>query len=77
VSDTFPVKNGLKQGDILSPLLFSFYSVNIIRKVQVDQSGLKVNITHHLPVYTDDVTILSGSVLTMKESREALVIANK
>jgi hypothetical protein len=45
--------------------------------VQVDQSGLKVNVTHHLPVYTDDVTILSGSVLTMKESREALVVANK
>jgi hypothetical protein len=24
VSDSFPVRNGLKQGDILSPVLFNF-----------------------------------------------------
>jgi hypothetical protein len=30
--DTFPVQNGLKQGDALSPLLFNFALEYVIRK---------------------------------------------
>jgi hypothetical protein len=32
--DTFPIKNGLKQGDALSPLLFNFALEYAIRRVQ-------------------------------------------
>jgi hypothetical protein len=32
LSDKFPIQNGLKQGDILSPLLFNFALVYAIRK---------------------------------------------
>jgi hypothetical protein len=32
--DTRPIQNGLKQGDNLSPLLFNFVLVNVIRKVK-------------------------------------------
>jgi hypothetical protein len=34
LSDTFPVQNGLKQGDALSPLLFNFTLEHAVRKVQ-------------------------------------------
>jgi hypothetical protein len=34
LSDTFPIQNGLKQGDALSPLLFNFALEYAISKVQ-------------------------------------------
>jgi hypothetical protein len=34
LSDTFPIQNGLKQGDDLSPLLFNFSFEYATRKVQ-------------------------------------------
>ena len=44
--------------------------------VRVNQDGLKLNGTHHLLVYADDVNILRGSLLTVKENAEALVVGS-
>jgi len=77
LSDMFRVRNGLKQGDALSPLLFNFVLEYTIRRVQVNQEGLKLNGTHQLLAYADNVNILGGSVHTVKENAEALVVATK
>jgi hypothetical protein len=67
----------LKQGDALSPLLFNFALEYVIRRVQANQEGLKLNGTHQLVVYADDVNILGGSVHAIKKNTEPVVVAGK
>jgi hypothetical protein len=73
----FPIRNGLKQGDALDPLLFNFALDYAIKRVQVNQDSLQLNGIHHLLAYADDINILGGSVHTVKENEKALVAATK
>jgi hypothetical protein len=77
LTEMFAIRNVLKQGDALSPLLFNLALEYAIKRVQVIQDGLKLNGTHQLLAYADDVNILGGSVHTVKENAEALVVATK
>jgi len=77
LSDKIRIRNDLKQGDALSPMLSNFALEYAIRRVQVNQDGLKLNGTHKLLAYADDVNILGGSIHNLKENAEALVAATR
>jgi len=77
LSELFPIRNVLKQGDALSLLLFNIALEYAIKRVQVNQDGLILNGSHQLLAYADDVNILGGSVHTVKENVEVLVVATK
>jgi hypothetical protein len=85
LSDSFPIQNGLKQGDALSPLLLNFALEYTIRKVQETQMGLKVNATHQLLDYADDMNLLGDNIYAIKKntvtftdaSREAMLLSRR
>jgi hypothetical protein len=59
-------------------LLFIFALEYAIRRVQINQDGLKLKGTRQLLVYADDINIvLGGSQRTVKKNPEALVVAIK
>ena len=58
-------------------MLFNFALEYAIRRVQVNQDGSKLNGTHQLLAYADDVNILGGIIHTLKENPEALVAATR
>jgi hypothetical protein len=62
LSNTFPIQNGLKQGDALLPLLLNFALEYATRKVQENQVSLDMNGTHKLLVYADDDNLLGDSI---------------
>ena len=53
LSSSFPIENGLKQGDTLSPLLFNFTLEYAIRKVQETNLRLDMNGSNHVLAYVD------------------------
>jgi hypothetical protein len=58
-------------------LLFNFVLECAIRKVHENQMGLKLNGTHQLLAYTDDVNLLGDNIDTIKTITETLTDASK
>ena len=56
---------------------FYFALEYAIRRIQVNQDGLKLNGTHQLLGNADDVHILGGNIPTLKGNAEALVAATR
>jgi len=75
-SDMFPTRNGFKHRDALSSLLSNFALKRVVRRVQVNQDALKLNGTHQLLVYADDVNILGGSLCTVKKNTKPSLVAS-
>jgi len=73
----FSFRKGLKQGEALSPLLFTFSLVYAIRRVQINQDGFKLNGAHQLLVYADDINIWGRRLHTIKNNKETLLVGSK
>jgi hypothetical protein len=67
LSDTFPIKNALKQRDALSPLLFNFALEYVIRMVQESRMGLKWNTA--ADGLCQVLNLLGGNIDTVKKNK--------
>ena len=81
-TDWFQIGKGVRQGCILSPCLFNFYSEYIMRNTGLEeaQAGIKIagKSTNNLR-YADDTTVMSDSeeelkslMMKVKEESEKL-----
>jgi len=53
----FAIRNGLKEGDAISPLLFNLAVQYAIRRVQVNRDGFKFDGKRQLLVYAFGVNL--------------------
>jgi hypothetical protein len=67
----------LKKLDAWPSSLFNYVSRYAIKGVQANQEDLKINGTHQLLVYADDVIMSGGHVSTVKQNTEPLIVASK
>jgi hypothetical protein len=58
-------------------MLFKYASEYAIRKVQENQVGLKLNGTHQLLAYADDVNLLGDNIDTINKNTESLIVTSK
>jgi hypothetical protein len=77
LSDSFPIQNGLKQGDVSSPVLFNFALEYAIRRDHEYQVGLKLNRTHKLLSYAEDANLLGDNIYTINKNTESLIDVSK
>ena len=78
LSSEWLLKSGVRQGGILSPLLFSIYIDDIIKNLSSSRIGCMLGIHwSNVIAYADDLVLLSPSLLGLKELLNSLIIDTK
>ena len=77
-SDSFNVSNGVKQGGVISPLLFSCYIDKLFS--QLEHSGLGCHVSTSYAGafgYADDIALVAPSMLCFKKICDLYQRSNK
>jgi len=69
-----PTKNGLKQGDVLTPLLSNFALEYALRRDKGHHEGFRLNGTQQLLICTDDVKTLGVTDLVIASKDTGLQV---
>jgi hypothetical protein len=77
LSDSFTIQNVKKQGGALLPLLCNVALEYAIRKVHENQMELKLNGSHQLLAYANDVNLLVGNIDPVRKTARTLMCASK
>jgi hypothetical protein len=77
LTDAFKIRQGLKQGDGLAPLLFNLALENAIRKLSVNVKGTLKYHTTQIVGYANDICLLSRNIKAIKETYQELKGAAK
>jgi len=66
--NAFPIQNGLKQGDVLSPMLLNSALGYAARKVQENEEGMELNRIHRILVCVDNINMLGENINVIKKN---------
>ena len=68
LSNPFPVTNGVKQGAVLSPILYCIYIDGLFTRLRKGKTGFWVNGNYvGIVAYTDDLLLLSTTINGLQE----------
>ena len=66
-SDSFGISNGVKQGEVISPSLFSLYIDKLFLLLKESGMGCHVRLTYAGAFgYTDDIALVAPSLSSLK-----------
>ena len=67
LSDEWKVNNGVRQGGVLSGLLFNLYINNLIDKISIMRYDCRLGIqSANIIVYADDIVLLAPSLTALQ-----------
>ena len=66
--DYIDIRSGIKQGGLMSPVLYNIYVNDLMKKLKVENLGYSICNEHYGTIfYTDNFVLLSGSVVNMQK----------